>query len=109
MDWKERRRQVDQEHQAEIRRILTEKRQALVDHLYTLVDPAAALQTVFNLESTNIQLADPSTPVTLSPEQTLQALDATEKWYTDRELPYPQPNWLKEQREYWHGRTAPQR
>ncbi|MBP9817984.1 hypothetical protein KBC75_04530 [Candidatus Shapirobacteria bacterium] len=95
----------DKAHIAKIKDILIGKRETLEEKLASFADPTLAVQTIINLETVKLQLAQEIAPVQLSPQQFLTVLDRTEEWYRSRNIPYPFPDRLKEQREFWQSRT----
>ena len=97
--------QEDEQHQATLRRSLEQNKELLEEHLAKLSDPAKAVQVVYNIQEITMELEQPKIyGAKLTPDQYLTVLDRTENWYTSRDLLYPQPARLKEQRTFWESR-----
>jgi hypothetical protein len=114
-EWQENKRKFEEEmaemetaHQNKMRQILRDKLVTLEDHLAGFVDPTNgnATSTIYNIETTKLQLEMPSIRIDLTPDERLFVLDRTELWYTSRGYEYPFPERIKEQREYWQRRKA---
>lgn len=104
MAWREEAVQREREHELELRRILSDKKERLEDDLAKRVDPSSAATTVFELAVVKAQLKTPTVKLELTPDEYLEALDETEQWYLSRGYKYPYPERLKEQRAHWEKR-----
>ena len=99
----------EESHQAKLRQVMEENLVLYQDQLNQFADPAEALQAVFEVEKLKLILAQPIITVLNSdPQFMLDALSATENWYTSRDYKYPQPKRLAEQREYWTSKLKNQ-
>lgn len=91
----------NESHQARLRKIMEENLAILEDKLALFVDPAKALQIVFEVEQLKLKLQQAEVGGGNDPQLILDALTAAESWYLNRNYPYPDPERLKEQRTYW--------
>lgn len=93
---------VSEEHkfQDEIRLNYEENRSLLIRRLNLTLDPNNAAQTVYELAKIGLKLSGP-TVQDLTPDQELEALDITVKWYTEQGLVYPHPETLEKQKAFW--------
>jgi hypothetical protein len=104
--WEKERAVREAEHQLKMREIIARNLATYEEAIYSYADPREALSLIFRQAQDKLRLAQTKISVDTDPALMLQALADTEKWYTDRGLPYPQPAWLKEQTAYWQNKLA---
>lgn len=94
--------QEDGRHQRVIRENLNRVLLCLEEGMYRVVDPTQIdSQTVYNIF---IQRERIKTDDNLTPENYLNAIGLMEKWYQERKLELPHPEWLNEVRSFWEVR-----
>ena len=91
----------DREHNARLRKALSDRLDASSHALSLHADPSLAVGLVFDIEVLKAQLRGEKVTLSLSPQEYLQVLDAAEYWYHSRHLTYPHPELLADQRAYW--------
>ncbi len=75
------------------------------DFVNRYADPAKAdVQTVYVMMRLRLMVKDGE--IELTPEKELEGLNNLENWFKDRNVDYPLPERIKEQKEYWEKQIA---